>query len=191
MSIARQDGLTQLRHAALSALVIASAGVPMVAPARAAAEPDCFEQLQKGTEPIIACAFPTRLTDQEREDLKRITRGVLQDASCLVAIRVERQAINEALRATEHVFEAPPQPVTCEVKTTGSVYPITATFAPKVTIKAGQAVEATPGMSAVSGVPRVLSWPVVQYVNHSATIRDGLLKVINGYRAFAGAGRSP
>ncbi len=181
----------QIRKAGytLAVVVVAAAGAPAAPPATAAQAPDCFEQLRFGSDPVITCSFPTRLTDLEREGLKRVTQGALQDASCLVAISIERRRVTEAMAATDHVFEAPPQPVSCEVRTEAQVLPITATFAPRITIRGGLAVSATPGMANVTGVPRLLSWPVVQYVNRSGTIREGMLKVINAYLTFAVPGR--
>lgn len=174
------------RSSARRAIVLAAMAAAFAVPPASAAEPDCFEQLQSGKEPVIACEFPTRLTADERADLQRITRGVLQDASCLVAISIERRLVDAALAARDHVFEAPPQPVTCKVVTQERAFTISATFSPRVVIKEGIATEATPGMSGVNGVSRLLSWPVIQYVNHSGRVRDGLLRIVNAYFAFYG-----
>ena len=98
-----------------------------------------------------------------------------------MTIRIERRLIDEALGAADHVFQAPAQPVTCDVVTSKSTFPITFTFAPRVEFKDGAAVKASPVMDGVTGVSRILSWPVVTYVNHSREIRDGMLQVVNAY----------
>lgn len=64
-----------------------------------------------------------------------------------------------------------------------SVIPLTATFAPHVVFKAGETVDATPGLANVEGVNSYLAWPVVQYVNRSYGIRRDMLAIINAYRA--------
>lgn len=150
---------------------------------------DCFTEIERGRGPVIACEFPTRLTEEERRDLKGLTRDMLRDARCVVAIRIDRAQIEAALAAPDLVFEAPPQPVTCEIDTAETAYPITATFAPRVVFQGGEAVQATPGLADVAGVPSYLAWPVVQYVNRSGSIRDGMLRIINGYRAHYEARR--
>lgn len=151
---------------------------------------DCFVQLERSRSPEIICEFPTRLTEQEQKDLQRITRDVLQDARCTVSIRVDRALVETAITAADHVFAVPPQPMRCEIQTREQVIEITGSFSPRVVFARGQAVEATPGLADVQGVSAVLSWPVVQYVNRSPTIRDGMLKVINAYRSHRAA-RAP
>lgn len=148
---------------------------------------DCFWQVEHGRGTVIDCLFPTRLTDQEKSDLRRLTRERLHDATCVVAIRIARSVLTEAITAEEHDFTAPPQPVRCELVTSDSRISISGTFAPRIVIKAGEAVDATPGLSNVEGVPTYLSWPVVQYVNRSPAIRENVLKFINAYRAHLAA----
>lgn len=147
---------------------------------------DCFEQLERSRSTEIVCEFPTRLTEQERKDLQRITRKMLQDAACVVSIRVTRDLLDTALGAEDHVFTSPPQPVRCTITTRDKPIEITGTFSPRVVFARGQAVEATPGLADVAGVSSILAWPVVQYVNRSATVRDGMLTVINAYRGYRG-----
>lgn len=143
---------------------------------------DCFDELERGRGPTLTCAFPTRLTGQERQDLLRITRGTLKDADCIVTIRIERQIVDAALAAADHVFQAPPQPVQCNIVTANSAYPINATFAPRVVFKGDKAVEATPGLANVVGVSKFLAWPVVQYVNRSPGIRKSMMAIVDAYR---------
>lgn len=149
-------------------------------------EKTCFYQLFEGKadskQTKLSCLHPAWLTDAEKEDLKRVTRGYLEDASCLVTIEIERSKLDEAMTAADLVFLSPPQPVTCEIKTYKGPMEITATFAPKVVFKGGAAVEASPGLADVQGVTRVLSWPVVQYVNRSSRITGTMRDMINAYR---------
>jgi hypothetical protein len=152
----------------------AAAAVPLPAP-------DCFEQLTKGSGPRIVCAFPVRMTEEELKGVREATRGLLQDASCTMSIDIERKALAEALARPDGTFESSPQPVTCEVKTAKSVLPIKFTFAPRVEFKGGAAVKATPGMANVTGVSRILSWPVKTWVNRSSEIESGMLQVVNAY----------
>ena len=99
-------------------------------------------------------------------------------------MRLNRGMIERAVQDPDYVFEAPPQPVTCDVKTKSSNVHITATFAPKVTFKGGQAVDGTPGLDNVKGVTRILSWPVKQYVNRAPHVRNTMLQIINAYRKY-------
>lgn len=150
----------------------------------------CFVEIERGRGAVIACEYPTRLSEVERRELRSLTRDMLQDARCLVSIRIERREVEAALAAVDLVFEAPPQPIACEIVTPDTVYPITGTFAPRVVFQNGAAVDAAPGLADVAGVPGYLAWPVVQYVNRSGSIRDGMLRAINDYRAYYEAQRT-
>ena len=59
--------------------------------------------------------------------------------------------------------------------------PVAFTFAPKIEIKSGKAVKASPGMGNVTGVNSWLAWPVVAYVNGAGSIQDVMLRVVNAY----------
>lgn len=185
--MSRMRAAPLLAGALCAVAALASAAAP---PARAqgkasAAPPpgDCFQQLFHGTGSEIACKFPTRLTEKEREELKRATRDMLKDAVCTVDIRIERRLVDEAMAAGDHVFEAPPQPVLCEITAPDRVFPIKATFAPRIVFRGGTAVEGSPGLANVTGVPTPLAWPAVAYVNKSATIRTNMLQIINAVAA--------
>lgn len=153
--------------------------------AAGAKDRDCFHQLERGRGPDLVCEFPADLTEEERRDLRSISREIVQDARCVVSIRIDRRLVEEALGAEDTVFEAPPQPVRCDVTTREGVTPITATFAPRVVIVGGEAVEASPGLGQVAGVSSLLAWPVVQYVNHAGNIQANMLAVINAFRTLA------
>ena len=177
-------------HDALStparAGALAIAGMLLMVSGSASARPrdqdqDCFAQLTGGQTDRIVCEFPVRMTPDELAQVRRATREVLQDANCLMTIDIERRLIDSALAAPDGVFDPPPQPVACEVKTEKSSFPISFTFAPRIEFKGGQAVKASPMMGNVTGVSRILSWPVVTYVNASRQIRDSMLQVVNAY----------
>ena len=126
----------------------------------------------------------------ERAEMEKQTSGYLKNVTCTVAIRIERALIAAAIAAQEHQFESPPQPVACDVTMPGKsgaeatpdhIIPITGNFAPKVTIKNGVAVQATPGLTDVKGVSRIISVPVVAYINRAGFMRDGMLKIVNAW----------
>jgi len=183
-----------MKHARL--LILALAVLPLSASVHAggasAASPlpperDCLRQLAERRGPEIACEHPAWLTVEERADLRRLTRERLQDAGCLVKVRITRQLVDDALASPDSTFEAPPQPVTCEIKTRDGAMTITGSFAPRVVFKAGRAVEATPGLANVEGVNAYLAWPVVQYVNRAPGIQAQMIEMINAW--LEGAGR--
>lgn len=150
-------------------------------PTAPAADRDCFAEIASGAEHDIACRYYARLTREEQADLETLTRGVLQDARCTVNIRIARRKVELALSGIDHLFEAPPQPVTCDIATKDGSFPIGGTFAPRVVFKGGKASDGSPGLANVTGVSGYLAWPVIQYVNRSARIRDGMLGAINTY----------
>jgi hypothetical protein len=147
----------------------------------------CFAALGRSGDPHINCTHQTWMTPQEQADVRRLTRDYVLDARCTVQISMPRSDVEAALASSDRVFAAPPQPVTCEIMTSGGPMPIAATFAPNVVFKDGFAISATPGLANVTGVNSYLAWPVVEYVNRSATIGDEMVRMINACRAKVGA----
>ena len=121
------------------------------------------------------------MTPEELEGVRTATRGLLQDATCTMKIGIERRVITETLAKLDAIFESPPHPVDCDVKTKNGAMAIKFTFAPRVEFKGGRAIKASPGMANVTGVSRVLSWPVKTWVNRSSEIEGAMLQVINAY----------
>ena len=142
---------------------------------------DCFDELENGKDPMLACRVPLRLSHGEQAELEKGTRGYVKNVSCLLTIEIRRDALQAPIEASEHIFESPEQPVSCTVTTYKTTFDVTATFAPRIVFKANTAVEAWPGLGNVKGVSRVLSWPVVQFVNRWPSIRKGMLQVVNAY----------
>jgi hypothetical protein len=166
-------------------LCLLSAASPVLAGAEVSTTPlseDCFAELSNKTRKDIACVLPMRLSDQERADLKAGSRGYVEDVTCTLTVRIARTEIDTAITKAEHIFQSPDQPVVCTVTTPKSKFDITGTFAPRVVFKDDKAIEASPGLGNVKGVSRVISWPVVQFVNRWPSIRSGMLQAVNAYR---------
>jgi len=174
-------GAVRILALASSLALAVGAGLPARGGEAPDRENDCFWQLTEGRSSDIRCSFPTALGDDDRAELKRITRGILLDARCMVEVVIARHLIDAAIETPDNIFKAPPQPVTCVVTTSKKHHTLSFTFAPRVVFAGGEAVEATPAMSPVEGVAGVLSWPVRQWVNRSNSIEEGMLKVINAY----------
>ncbi len=180
---------TQQRvHAGIVLFALAFATGAAAAPPETSADKavsrDCFDELENGTSAEFACDYPVALAEQERSDLKRITRGYLEDVTCAVTVRINRGLIERAVQDSDYEFQSPEQPVTCDVKTSKSTVQITATFAPRVTFKGGKAVAGSPGLENIKGVTRILSWPVKQYVNRAPHVRNTMLQIVNAYRKY-------
>lgn len=198
MSVRRQSGISgssRTRSALLAILlfpvVTASAAEQNTETSPAANQlppDDCYEQLERGRRAVITCQIPLRLSPIERAELEKGSRGYVKNVDCLMTIEIDRTAVTAAISAADHVFQSPEQPVTCSVTTHKSTFDVTATFAPRVVFRDDVAVEASPGLGNVKGVTRVLSWPVVQFVNRWPSIRKGLLQVVNAYRQHARRG---
>lgn len=146
---------------------------------------DCFDELENGTADEIACLFPIRLSDDERAQLKAGSRGFIENVGCTLTVRIARREVEAAIWAAELVFQSPEQPVVCTVTTPRGNFDVTATFAPRVAFKGDKAIDATPGLGNVTGVSRVLSWPVVLFVNRWPSVRSGLMRIVDAYRTHA------
>ncbi len=169
---------------AASAVAMAVSGViTFAAPgaATAASQRACFAELTRGRGREIVCEYPVWMTDDERAEMRKWTRDLVHDASCVVAVKIARELVDTALKTPDTVFVAPPQPVTCTVKTATEAFPITGTFAPRVVFKGGVAVEASPVLANVTGVHAAIAWPVVAYVNSSGLISKGLVDAVNAF----------
>jgi hypothetical protein len=158
-------------------------GIAQNAVAAGPAPANCLSQLSSGSGAEVICTFPTALGERERAELRRMTGDLVVDARCLVHIRIERRQIAAALVKPDHVFHAPPQPVVCELITRDDKLPIKATFSPRIVIKGGRAVDASPGMANLTGLNEFVVDPVLQYVNQSDSIRAQMIKMVNLYIA--------
>jgi hypothetical protein len=165
--------------AVLLAAVSATPRVEAAGPAPA----NCINQLTTGTSPDVICSYPTQLGEKERTELRRMTGDLFVDARCLVNIRIERRQITAALIKPDYVFQATPQSVTCDVIGRDEKLPISATFAPRIVLKGGRAVDAHPGMANLSGLNEVVANPLLQYINQSDAIRAQMVKMVNMYIA--------
>lgn len=166
-----------------SALVLFGPAAPLWAkPGEQKSSKDCFWQLLHGTG-AIDCAVPLRLSDEEKKELRKITRSYMQDVSCDLKIKLKRSYVVEVETKAEGDVTIPAQNVSCTVIGKKSSSPITFSFAPKLSFKDGQAVKASPQMGQIKGLSKIISWPVKQWVNRADMIEKPLLRVINAYRA--------
>jgi hypothetical protein len=176
--------------------VVVALGCALASPAlaKAASMAACFADLERGTAPEIVCEFPLQPSPTERAEMEKQTSGYLKDATCVVSIRVARALVTTAIETPDMVVQIPAQPVVCKItmpgKTGDSVIDITSTFSPKVTIKGGTAVEATPGLGDVKGVSRIISWPAVAYINRAGFLRTGMLKTVNAWMTHLRAAKA-
>jgi hypothetical protein len=167
--------------AAVAALTAFSFTRPVAAAGPAPA--NCISQLTSGSSAEVICSYPTQLGEKERAELRRMTGDLFVDARCLVNVRIERRHIAAALIKPDYVFVVPPQPVTCEVIGRDEKLPIAATFAPRIVLKGGRAVDAHPGMANLTGLNDMVANPLLQYINQSDAIRAQMIKMVNLYIA--------
>lgn len=174
--------MIDMGRAAWWAAVMLMATAPAVS-AHAVEAPNCFSALRQSGQTRLVCQHKAWMTGDEKADFVKLTRGYLLDATCLVSVDMDRAIIDEAMVASDRVFELPPQPVSCSLTTSGGPMTISGTFAPKVTFKDGFAIDATPGLGNVTGVNSYLAWPVVAYVNSAMRIKGEMAAMINAFRA--------
>lgn len=174
-------------NAALVLLLAALPVLPALAGSAQGAAPNCWRALEAMPGPRFKCEHQTWMTDEEKADVMKLTRGYLKDARCTVKVDVEAALVSEAMVAGTKVVDVPPQPVSCVLETSGGPMTVSGTFAPHVEIKDGVAVSATPGLANVTGVNTYLAWPVVAYVNHAPGITKEMARMINAYRATRSA----
>lgn len=157
----------------------AASSAPPTAPT---GEDDCLAQLLTERTRDVDCSFPVEMTDEDRADIRRLTRDLFVDARCTARVSLARALVDQAMTMADAALEVPAQPVECEVETSRGNWQVRFTFTPKLELKAGNAVVATPGMGEVTGVNSWLAWPVVAWVNSSDSIEDVMLRVVNAAR---------
>lgn len=180
--------------AVLLAVTAAAAMLPVMpvpAQAKAPTQRACLAELMRGQGSEIACEYPVWMTDAERAEMRGWTADLMHDATCVVSVRISRELVVGALRRADSVFLAPPQPVTCTVTTAKAPLTISGSFAPRVVFRGGRAVEASPGLADVRGVPAALAWPIVGFVNSSSLIGNGLIDAVNSFLSRQRADASP
>ena len=180
--VARPAMAVAVAAAAIGA-VVAIDGVSRPAAAAGPAPANCISQLTSGSGSEVICSYPTALGEKERAELRRMTGDLFVDARCLVNVRLERRQITAALIKPDSVFQATPQAVTCELISKDEKLPIKATFAPRIVIKGGRAVDAHPGMANLTGLNEFVADPVLEYINTSDTIRAQMVRIVNLYIA--------
>lgn len=171
------------RRFGLSLVITLLVATPPALAASAKQPPDCFASLRQAGAPRLVCVHEAWMTNEERADLQKLTRGYLLDARCTVSVDIERRLIDEGLAASDRVLDLPPQPVICKLQTSGGPMTISGTFAPHVVFKEGFAVDASPGLANVTGVNSYLAWPVVAYVNGARHIKSEMAAMVNAFRA--------
>ncbi len=177
-----------LRSQTAVTLWLAAAQItPALADPAKAPPTNCWRALESLPKPRFVCEHQAWMTDDEKADVVKLTRGYLKDARCTVKVDIDSALVSEALVANNKVVDLPPQPVSCRLETYGGPMTITGTFAPHVEIQDGMAVKATPGLANVVGVNKYLAWPVVAYVNNAPGITKEMARMINTYRATRGA----
>lgn len=141
---------------------------------------ECIDQLGDPSVDRITCTLPFELRQRAREDLIRITGGVLRDAGCLVTVGLERVSIFNALVHAEDL-EVPAQPVQCDVDTDRRPMQARFTLAPRVWFADGKAVGATPGMGNVRGLPPLLAVILTNWVNNDPQVQRAMVAWVNDY----------
>jgi len=143
---------------------------------------DCIDQLGDPDVDIIACTVPFQLRRRAREDLMRITGGVLRDAGCLVEVGLARATVFNALVHAQNL-EVPAQPVECDVETDRRPLQARFTLAPKVWFADGRAVRALPGLGNVTGVSPLLAILLTNWVNNNPQVQRAMIAWVNDYLA--------
>ena len=175
--------LRNWKRAGMATIIAMTAFTATPALVAAGERPDCYSALRRPTGERLACTHDVWMTDEERAEVQKLTRGYLLDARCSVAVDIDRKLVDEAMAASDRVWDAPPQPVTCQLQTSGGPMTIGGTFAPHVIFKDGFAVDASPGLANITGVNSYLAWPVVAYVNGASSVKSEMATMINAFRA--------
>lgn len=110
--------------------------------------------------------------------MNRLTAGLMRDTACQVRVSVARETVMQALLAAGTV-KLPEQPAACAVATGGRPILTEFTLAPSVTFFAGEAIEASPGIGNLRGLPPSLANNLQVWLNSSTLVEAALLRGIN------------
>ncbi|MGF1455648.1 MAG: hypothetical protein ACFB6R_09755 [Alphaproteobacteria bacterium] len=139
----------------------------------------CLKEFETGTDPMVVCSLSYRLPEKDQSKLQTISANVLQDAQCAVALSVDRASFFEGLLADR--LDLTPQPVACQVQTSGDPLDVRFRVAPLIQFEDGRASAAEVRMTDLAGLPSILSNLMVTFVNSNASLERAILKAINGF----------
>ncbi len=105
------------------------------------------------------------------------------DARCKVNINLARAQIVAALTTPEYALEVPPQAVKCEVERNGELKPVTATLAPKILFKNGQADKVWLNLKDLKGPADIKGtiWTAAQLEDSVGLFHGKMIKSINKF----------
>ncbi len=139
----------------------------------------CLKAFETGTDPMVMCSLSYRLPEKDQTKLQTISANVLRDAQCAVALAVDRASFFEGLLADR--LDLTPQPVACQVQTSGDPLDVRFQVAPLIQFEDGRASSAEVRMTDLTGLPSILSNLMVTFVNSNGSLERAILKAINGF----------
>lgn len=139
----------------------------------------CLGHLQDPGRQNINCEIPFEIEGDDLERIRGITAGVIQGASCVVGIHLDRKPLFEALIHGDQL-SAPPQPVDCRVATNRDPLDVSFTISPMVRFAGERAVEAEPRIANLQGIPLV-GPALMKFVNESTEIRESMVSAVNDF----------
>ena len=166
----------------LTGMILFSAVMPHSMPLQAqgegSARSSCIEKLQNPSLKNIDCTLDFYLDKRTQQSLQGNTAGMIRNAACKTRISIAKKIIFTAL-LNEKVLQVPRQPVSCNIYSIGEPLPTKFHIAPKIKFAGGKAVQATPGMSHVLGLPEMLAKLLTDWVNSSQAVESAMLHEVN------------
>ncbi|MEQ9640610.1 MAG: hypothetical protein RIM84_11360 [Alphaproteobacteria bacterium] len=139
---------------------------------------DCIDSLGERGGETVTCVASFELSPALRDQVARLTAGFMRDTACQVQVQVPRQMVVQALLAAGTVA-LPAQPVACAIATGGKAILTRFSLAPSVSFFAGEAIEASPGIADLTGLPPSVARAMQDWLNDSPLVEAALLRGIN------------
>lgn len=186
-------------------LVVATAGIALLAIARTVSPARALEEQKGEAQAIDACDKRLCAILQQKslagEDLKcaltktwarstlkeadqpQITWG-FGDARCSIVLDIGRASLVEAMTSTKtHKFWVPPHTASCIIEQDGQAKPLKATVAPKIAFKDGKAEKIWINLLHIEGSTGLKGWlsAAAQLTDSVGIFHRSMIKSVNGY----------
>lgn len=138
----------------------------------------CSQVFNNPHQEAIDCQTGFHLDPVQRGKLAQASYGMFSDLTCSARILGSRSDILRRARAGGDV-RLPPQTMRCRLTAQGQPFTIHFHLAPMVRVDKGRAVDASLGVSQVTGIPEPAATLVAEVLNSEPNLRRTLVQAAN------------
>ncbi len=126
-------------------------------------------------------------TWHQEEIAKAVKKGRITwpfgDARCKAKFEISRALLTASLNQKTHTLKIPPQPVSCEIDSSGAPHVLTAKMGPVIEFENGKAKSVSLGFSEIDGTAMVRNvvWAAWKFESYFGYFQADFVKGVNDY----------